>query len=271
MSTLTESTLRFGPYELLRPLSPGPLSERWLALHERDHSSHVVHRFPRLHDRASHRRFLSAVEGVADLKHPHVVGVEEFSICSHGRGTLVTQYTGNQDGLVTLPMLLESKSGRLGPNETDRAITHLLEALDYGCQRGVANGPVQFDQVLVDRHGRVLVELFGLARRLRGLDSAPSAELVRDEVRSVAEIAYHLLTGMCAEEPRIAASRLVKRLSPEWEAWLERGLDGVSGFETAAEAIDALPSNRREVAESPARAGVRTMLSRFRWPTRMRE
>jgi serine/threonine protein kinase len=271
LSTPTETTLRFGPYELLRPLSPGAMSERWLALHERDHSSHVVHRFAPLHDRTGHRRFLAAVEGIAGLAHPHLVGVEQFSICPHGRGVVVTPYTGNQDGLVTLGMLLEIKGGRLGPNESDRAVTHLLEALDYGHRQGVANGPIGLDQVLVDRHGRVLVELFGLSRRLQGLTGAPTAEQVRDEVRAVAQIAYQLVTGLASDEPRISASRLVKRLTPAWEAWLERGLDGVAGFESAGEAIEALPSSQREEPAAPARGSVRTMLSRFRWPSRSRD
>lgn len=252
---------------LVRPLAPGVLGERHLALHERDHSSHVVHRTAARHDRASQKRFLDAIERIAALKHPHILPIEQFSTCPGGSGAVVTPYTGNQEGLVTLGSLLEMKGGRLGPNEADRALTHLLEAADYAHQLGLGHGPVDLSRVLVDRHGRASIELYGLERSLRG-SAGVNAELMRDEVRSIAEIGYQLLTGLPADEPRIPAGRLLKKLPPGWDEWLERGLDGVSGYSTAAEAIDALPSSRRDEPETQPRVSVLGVLSRFRWPSR---
>lgn len=259
---------RFGSYELVRPLSAGPISERWLACHEFDHTSHVVHYFPGRHDRAGQRRFLEAVETVAGLSHAHLLPIEQYAVCPSGRGVVVTPYTGNHAGLVSLDALLELKGGRMGPIEAKRAVTHLLEAIDAASKVG-GNGPVTLQQVLVDRHGRASIELYGLGARLRGASSVgPESE--RDEVRSVVEIGYRLVTGLSAEEPRVPVSKLETRLSPAWEAWLEAGLDPVGGYASALEAIAALGSGRDGEPASSAPGRVRVLLNRFRWPSRSR-
>jgi len=268
---LREATLekpRFGAFELVRPLESGPLSERWLARHEFDHTSHVVHYFPGRHDRGGQRRFLEAIEAVSGLNDPHLLAIEQFAVCPSGRGVAVTPFTGNHRGLVALNTLLEHKGGRMTPNEAERAVVHILEAVDAGSSLG-GNGPVSLQQVLVDRHGRLTVEFYGLGPRLRGVPML-GPESARDEVRSVVEIGYRLLTGLSAEEPRVPVAKLEKRLPRAWEGWLERGLDAVSGFESAAEAIAALPSNEGESESQPSRGPVRVLLSRFKWPSRSR-
>lgn len=259
-STSEQQEQRFGPYRLVRALEAGPLGERWLAVHEVDLSSHVVHRFAARPDKSGQRRFLSAVESVAGLEHPHLAPVEMFALCPLGRGCIVTPYTGNQDGLVTLDALVAAKGGRLTPIEAERAVTHLLEAMEYAEGRGVMHGPLSGSEVVVDRHGRVSIELYGLGMALAG--QARNSELVRDEVRSAVEIAYRLITGLPAEEPRIAAGKLVKKLEPAWDEWLERGLAAAGGFATAAEARAFLPSVRE--IEEPVVSPVKLVLGRIR-------
>ncbi|MFG0259162.1 MAG: hypothetical protein ACF8LK_02325, partial [Phycisphaerales bacterium JB041] len=111
---------------------------------------------------------------------------------------------------------------------------------------------------LVDRHGSLLIELYGVARALAGLEGM-NGELVRDEVRSVVEIAYRLLTGIEADEPRIPVGRLVKRIPRGFEQWVETGLDPTGGYQTAQDAIDALAESKAE----PETSRVRTVLGRF--------
>jgi len=252
---------RFGPYRMVRELDHGPLGERWLSVHEVELTSHVVHRFPPRTDKSGQRRFLSAVESVRGIEHPHIASIEMYAVCPTGRGCVVTPYTGNQDGLVTLDSLLAAKGGRMTPVEAERAVTHLLEAMDFAHGRGVVHGPLVGGEIVVDRHGRVAVELYGLARALSGQPG--NSEVIRDEVRSAVEIAYRLLTGLAAEEPRIAAGKLVKKLDPAWDTWLERGLEAAGGFDTAAEALEQLPS----ALETELEAGpgpVRLVLRRIR-------
>lgn len=238
------------------------MSERWLGLHERDHSSHVLHRFGPFHDRLGQKRFLTSVEQVSNLAHAHLTAIETYGMCSTGHGVVVTPYTGNKDGVVTLAGLLALKGGRLAPSECDRALTHVLEAVEYAHAEVAINGPITVDQILVDRHGSLSIELYGLGRRLRGFETN-GAESRRDEVRSVVELGYRLLTGLSADEPRIPASRLVKKLSPVWERWFDRGLDGVEGFATAGEALEMLPSNCRDEARVVTSGPVKAVLSRL--------
>lgn len=239
---------RFGPYRLVRELERGPLGERWLAIHEVELSSHIVHRFAARPDKAGQRRFLSAVESVKGLEHAHLTSIEMYAVCPNGRGCVVTPYTGNQDGLVTLASLVAAKGGRMSPVEAERALTHVLEGIDHAHRAGVVHGPVSDREIVVDRHGRASIELYGLARALAG--QAANSEVIRDEVRSVVEIGYRLITGLAAEEPRIAAGKLVKKLDPAWDAWLDRGLDAAGGFDSAAEAIGLLPSMVEGAGES---------------------
>lgn len=257
--------LPLGPYRIIRPLEPGKLAARWLAVHDRDQTSHVAHEFV-CRDRAEQRRFLNAFERVSELDHPHIVQVEQFALADGRLAWLLTPYTGNQEGLLTLDALRQAKGGRIPPQETEWAMSQILSAVDYAHGLGHHHGPIGLEEVLVDRRGRVSVDLYGLERRLSGLSTA-NAELVRDEVRSVVEIGYHLLTGLTAEEPRISVGRLLRRLDPLWDEWFDAGLDALSGFATAAEAAAALPSARRD-ASRPAPAGVRTVLGRVRMALR---
>ncbi|MCL4740638.1 MAG: hypothetical protein KJZ54_00380 [Phycisphaerales bacterium] len=250
-----------GPYVLVRQLTDGRLGERWLSLHERNQTSHTLHRFPPSHDKAEQRRLLEAFETLSAFRHAHVLPIGEFSFAGDGRGWLVTPYTGNQEGLVTLADVLEAKGGQLGPYEAERAAAHLLEAFEAAHAVGLHHGPLSIDEVLVDRHGRVMVELFGLARRLEGLERG-NAELIRDEIGSVAQLAYRLVTGLSADEPRIAAGRLNRRLPRAWDEWLEAGLDPSGGFESASSALAALPSARTD--GEPREVTVRTVIGRLR-------
>jgi serine/threonine protein kinase len=258
--------LPLGPYRIIRPLQAGKLAPRWLAVHDRDQTSHVAHEFV-CRDRAEQRRFLTAFEKISELDHPHIVHVEQFALADGRLAWLLTPYTGNQEGLVTLEALRVAKGGRMPPQEAERAVTQLLSAVEYAHGRGHHHGPIGLEEILVDRHGRVSIDLYGLERRLGEL--APgNAEVVRDEVRSVVETGYRLLTGLSAEEPRIAVGRLIRKLDPHWDEWFDAGLDPLSGgFASAAEAAAALPSVRRDALRAPA-AGVRTVLGRVRMALR---
>ena len=110
------------------------------------------------------------------------------------------------------------------------------------------------DEILVDRHGRCVVEMYGVGRRVRGMVNA-HPETARDEVLRVCEIAYQLITGLRAEEPLIPATRLVPKLSKAWSQWLSEGLDPSGGFGSAREALDRLPSSlERLVVSVPRRS-----------------
>lgn len=251
--------VRFGPFSLVRELAASRLAGRWLALRERDQSSHAVYRFAICNDRVERRRHTRAMQSLSGLHHPHILGIEMCSFEIGDEPWAVTPYTGNHESVVTLGDVACAKGDVLPPFEAERAVQQVLEAAAYAHSVGVMHGPLSIDELLVDRHGSVLVEMYGVPRVLAGLDTG-NTEIARDEVRSVVEIAYRLLTGLPADEPRIPASRLAKRLPRDFEEWLDEGLNPGGGFQTAAEAIAKLPSNRPE----PEPSRVRTVLGRLR-------
>lgn len=250
--------VRFGPYRLVRELSRSPLGRRWLALRESDQSSHAVYRFEALPDRIWRRRHTRAMQSLAELHHPHLLAVEMCSFEVGGEPWVVTPYTGNHDNIVTLSDVVQAKGETMSAPEAERAVLQVLEGISYAHSVGACNGPVAIEHLLVDRRGRVLIELYGVGRALAGLDGSDS-ELVRDEVRSVVEIAYRLVTGLGADEPRIPAGRLAKKLPRAFEEWLEEGLDPGGGFQSADDAISKLPHRRPD----PEPSRVRTVLGRL--------
>lgn len=264
-----------GPYLLMRALEPMGLAERYLALHGSDQSSHVAYRFPARPGREDLLRFVEAVRVAEGLRHEHILPIEFHTIDAEGRPWLVSPFTGDVDGVRTLTKLLREKQGQMHPFEVERALVHLLEASNWAhkAQRPaegregrlpIVHGPLSMDQILVDRHGRLVIELYGFARLLAGEPMGGDAELVRDEVRSIVEIGYQLITGLRAETPMIPAGRLVKRLDSRWDRWLLRGLDAAGGFDTAGEALAQLPSRAPAELEEELVAGVRGVLGRLR-------
>lgn len=259
METHVQS-LRIGPFALTRPLHPGLLAERWLAFNDATHSAHVAHRF-RMRDRAEERRLVAAVESLSSLAHPHILPVEQFTLGIAGAAWVVTPFTGSHDGLVTLERLLADKGGRMPAVEAERALLQVLEAVEFAHDCGVQHGQLHAGEVVVDRRGSIAIEHYGVARRLAGAGDMAS-EVIRDEVRSIVELGYTLLTGRPAEEPRIAVTRLVPRLDRRWDEWFEEGLDPMIGFASAGEALAALPGLRREIEGRSGSVG--TVISRVR-------
>lgn len=249
--------MMFGPYRMVRPLGGDEgMAERWLALHERQSTSHVVYRFRELYDKMSRRRFLAWMERLSALRHPHLLPIEEYSFCPTGRACFVTPYTGNQDGLVTLDVLLHAKGGRLGVSETQRGIRQMLDAMRYIHSLGSAHGPVDPAGVQVDRSGRLVLELRGEW----AVDHPCGSE--RDDVRAVVALAFRMMTGVTPER----AGRTLAELAPDtaegwtpaggWEAWFRDGLDPLGGFASAGEALATLPD--REVKALDPDAAIRS-------------
>ena len=238
---------RFGPYRLIRPLEPVEGWERYIALHEQDDTDHLIYRHPALRDGPDRRRLLEAVRPMCAVDHAHLLGVTAYSFDQQERLCLVTPYTGNQEGLVTLSDLVERRSGRLEVPEVARCVEHLLGAVAAARAAGISGGPVQAERVQVDRRGSLRIELYGL----------PSADRVRrgictgaDEVRAIGGLAVWLLTGIRHEVPPSAVARIAGRSARGWENWLEVALDAVGGFESPEEALAALPG-REGLAGEP--------------------
>ena len=246
--------------------SARPQPDRFLALHESNQTSHIAYRFPPSAGKAEEARLVAAVESASLIDHPHALRIQQFTFDITGQAWIVAPFAGDADGLRTLTRHLRQKGGQCRPDEAERAVQQLLSVLVVAHGGGVlqpptptptpspndfetaspsravpCHGPITMDEILVDRRGSLLIELYGLARAL-DQPGRPSLESLRDEIRSIVEIGYQLITGLRAEEPLIPAGRLVRKLDTRWDRWLDRGLDPSAGFDSAEAALAALPS-----------------------------
>ena len=252
-----------GPYVLTREMERCALAQRFLALHEGEHSSHVAYRFGVLSRRSDQRRFLNAVESLSGLEESHLLRIEQYALDQTDAAWVVTPFTGDVDGIRTIERLLRDKGGQLNPFEVEPALTQVLQGVRHAHANQRCHGAIVLSDLLVDRHGRIVIELYGFRRALAG-EVGMNLEVARDEIRSVAEIGYQLLTGLRAEEPVIPAGRLIKRLDPAWDDWFDRALDPTAGFDTADEALAALPSSVTVTTQSRPIRAVRNVLELIR-------
>lgn len=194
---------------------------------------------------------LAAIERVRGLKHAHMLEIEQAWMDEHGRVCMLTPFTGDQDGLVPLDVLLRRRSGFLTLDEAKRAMDHLLSAVCAGHEQGLSHGEVSMREVMVDRRGSLLIEHYGLAREIIGATAlsggtpvmmSPAEDLARAkaaEVRSVLMIGYQLATGLRFEPPVIPVSRVELDADKTWDDLFETGL-GTVGFTSAPHALSAV-------------------------------
>ncbi|MBL0870197.1 MAG: hypothetical protein IBJ18_06415 [Phycisphaerales bacterium] len=193
---------------------------------------------------------LAAIERVRGLKHAHMLEIERAWMDEQGRVCMLTPFTGDQDGLVPLDVLLRRRSGFLTLDEAKRAMDHLLSAVCAGHEQGLSHGEVSMREVMVDRRGSLLIEHYALAREIIGpatfVPGASPTNLAEDlarakaaEVRSVLKIGYQLATGLRFEPPVIPVSRVELEADKTWDDLFETGL-GTVGFTSAPHALSAV-------------------------------
>ena len=178
--------LRLGDYRLSRQLAKGAIAERWLAVHEADQSIHVAYRF-KTTDGPTENSIREGAEQVSKIGNSHLLPCEGVYGGVGGSVWVVSPFTGNHDGLVTLASLLRDKGGRMTPLEADRVLTQLLEGIVAAHAAGCHHGPIRMDEVVADRRGSLAIELYGLRRRLGTLWRRTAGEVAKDEVRSIVE------------------------------------------------------------------------------------
>lgn len=256
---------KLGPFTQTRRLQPGVLGDRWLALDDRDNTSHVIHKLRSGSgvDREHSHRWIAALEHASDLDHPHILKIETYGLDPRGRAFAVTPYTGDSDGVLSLESLLRRKGGWMNLDEAKRAIEQLLTAVSYAHERGTghAHGELSMAEVQVDRRGSLMIENYGLARSL-GIGAQRTVEAERREVQSVLEIGYQLISGLRVEHPVIPASRVMVDLDPSWDDLFETGL-GEPGFATAAHAMSAVQNCRVGAVPASGLGRVKTAIRKL--------
>jgi len=235
---------------LTTAFAPRAGATRWLAHDERRAIDCLVYLFdvPPGEARGGLWRYLETNVGT---RRSHTLPLEAAGRERGGRIWASAPYPGNHTTLVTLESLRVSKGGAFGVYEMGRAVEQLLEAVSASHRAGLVHGPIDGDGVLVSPRGTLLIELYGLDRAL-GDRPGPADHLRREEIRSVAELAWRLLTGAEASEREVFERQAARSQHREWIRWIGRALDPAVGFADADEAIDRLPSRGGVEVRVPA-------------------
>jgi serine/threonine protein kinase len=220
-------------------------------LHDRERTNHLLYRFGHITDSVARRRVFDRFIKTAHLDHPHILKIERVGYDDTGRLCVITDYPGNQEGLVTLGDLLEVRGGRLEFQEAIRLMGQLLESCVHASEQGIVHGPFTMDELLVDRHGCTLVELFGLRQAMHNQYSIQDAR--SEQTRSIIEIGYRLATGVqysdvVSSSNASRPSKFTKRNEKLWDTWFALALDPVNGFETSQQAIDTMPTDPEQIS-----------------------
>jgi serine/threonine protein kinase len=235
----------FGPYKLIRAIGAAHGADRFVVLCNKTDTNFMLYRFEQLTNAKLRRQIFDRLIHMSTLQHPHLLKINSVSYDDHGRLCVITPYTGNHDGIVTLENLLDHQEGKLGSIEALRATEHLLEACDFAHQNNLINGPIHTSDVLVDRFGCLQVQLYsyGSIQDPHQTQSFTRGSLIADEIRSVIELGYTMLTGLSSQAELINPTRVIKKLDRNWDTWFEIGLDPIDGFESFQHALNALPTN----------------------------
>ena len=233
-----------GPYRLLRDagrtlLGPGLAARRWIAINERTLANHVVYALDGCRGRARVRRVMAAAEAVANHEGGHVLPIESVTVCARRGVCLVAAYAGHNMGLCSVGDLIRQRGTGLAGAESRRAIVQVGCALSAMHERRMCDGALSIARLLVDRSGKIHVELAGLWAAVVGYSC--NAETVRDDVRAMVRLACEMI------DPGATGRR------GEFAGWLADGLDPVGGYETAAAAMARLP-DAASLAGGPAPA-----------------
>jgi eukaryotic-like serine/threonine-protein kinase len=208
MSTLVGMQLS-GRYRLDAQIGAGGMSTVYRALDqtlERQVAIKLLHR-EIASDSDQLERFRREARAVAQLSHPHIVGVIDAGE-DEGRPYIVFEYVEGET--------LKDRIRRMGRLPIDEAIAYAIEiarALGAAHARGIVHRDIKPQNVLVDEEGSAKVTDFGIARSLdeEGLTAdgrvlgttdyvSPEQALGHDvdgqsDIYSLGVVLYEMLTG----------------------------------------------------------------------------
>jgi len=235
----------FGPYKLIRQIGSAHGASRYIVLCNRTDTNYTLYRFEDAQNHQFRRQAFQAFMKMSVIDQPHIHRIISVTYDDRGRLCVITPYTGNHEGIVTLDDVLRRQDGKLGIVEAARAIEHLLGAVQYAHRHQVINGSIDRDDILVDRYGSLQIQFYGYKSSIRSTQRHESTRVsdINDEVRSIIELGYTMITGLRVQGERIDPSRVIKKLDRAWDTWFEIGLDPIDGFENLEHARLALPTN----------------------------
>jgi hypothetical protein len=212
-----------GPWTLARPIGHCAVGARFMAFHTDSAEPALAYRVD--------RRLCAArtdTSAALDPGHQHILAPREAHRDAAGDLWLIAPFVGSARGLLTLEQLASARDGgAIARPEAAFVGLQLLAASAHAHALGHIHGPIDAGQVLVHPRGSLLVELYGVERRLRDLPVACDADRAA-ETRSIIAMVSRLTFG----------SATAPHAGP-LGAWINQGL-GTGAFPSASAALDAL-------------------------------
>ncbi len=157
-----------GNYHLLRVLGQGAFATVYLGEHqylERLVAIKVLHLRV---EAQTHESFQREARTIAQLRHPHIIGVHDFGISSE-TPYLVMEYTPNGTLRSQCP-----KGMRLPFEQIVTYVKQIASALDYAHEQHVIHRDVKPENILLGPNHEVVLSDFGIAIVQRTWDSLPT-------------------------------------------------------------------------------------------------
>lgn len=240
-----ESGASIGDRHIVRRVSDSRFGTRYLALDPRRDTDCMVWCFDRVAGDLGPDLWAHLKKRVGERR-PHVLPIDAIGRERGGLCWAATPFVGNHAGIVSLESLRIARGGAMTMFETVRALEQLLDASARSHDAGLVHGVIDPECVLVTPRGTLEVAMYGLAR---SIDARRDDDGCRaDEVRSIAAIGWRLLTGSPSEDESGDSTQV--RMGDALRAWLRRADDTVGGFDSAEDALRALPAADAGVGES---------------------
>jgi len=157
-----------------------------------------------LHDPGFYERFTREVEVIAELEHPHIVPIIDYGE-SDGIPFIAMRYLAGGSLAALIRRAVPT------PQQIEKPLTQLLQALDYAHFRGIIHRDLKPGNVLLDEHNNAYLTDFGIARVLNssltgsaiiGTPAYMSPEQAngfpldaRSDIYAVGIVLFELLTG----------------------------------------------------------------------------
>lgn len=268
---------QLGPYRVISQLGTGGMATIYKAQHERLGRTVAIKMLHPmfLQDDNFLARFEREAQIVAQLEHPHIVPVYDFSEFER-QPYLVMKYIEGR----TLRQMMDRQPPTL--EQIVSIMEPIAQALDYAHQRGVLHRDIKPSNIILDTHGMPFLTDFGLARMAQLGESTLSTDMLlgtphyispeqaqgirdldaRTDIYSLGVVLYELLSGrvpFSADTPfAVIHDHIYRELPPpstinpeipaEVDAVLSRALakTPAARYSTAAEMIGDFKRALRE-------------------------
>ncbi len=255
-----------GHFEIMDEIGRGGMASVYRASQQSMGRIVAVKVLPRtlLHDPGFFERFQREVDVIAHLEHPHILPIYDYGQ-SDGIPYIAMRYLGGG----SLEQRLDR--GVLSPEELERPLQQVAQALDYAHQQGIIHRDLKPGNIMLDESGNAYLSDFGIARVLGsnltgsmivGTPAYMSPEQAngmpvdgRADIYSLGVMLFHLLTGerpFHAETPMAVLLKHINEPMPtlmEFRSDIPETLDDViqkatakdpeQRYSSASEMVDA--------------------------------